>query len=140
MKRILCLIVIGLLACSTVHAGWFEGGDYQSRINFKTYIADNSTGVYQATYASKTTIEPGKAHILGYSIVQLNGSKGSEFVAALHDAESTDVYVDESLIDESEVAATTGDGKWFPYPKSIKTQLCIRQGPNTRVLVYYDTK
>jgi hypothetical protein len=139
MKRIISLIVIGLLISSTAYA-WLGGSDYQARLEFNTYIADNSTGTYSATYVSKAVIVPGKAHILGYKIIQLDGAKSSEFVAALHDAEITDVYLDESMIDECEVNITTNNGVWFPYPKSIKTQLCIRQGPNTRVIVYYDPK
>lgn len=137
MKRILSLVLISLFLASTVMAGWF---DTPQNIRFSTYVSDNATGTYQATFVSKTTIVPGTARILGYTILQLNGTKNSEFVAALHDAEATDPYVDESLIDESEVNATANAGKWFPYPRSVRTQLCIRQGPNTRVIVYYEAR
>lgn len=137
MKRIICLITVALLISSTAFA-WVNDS---SKVNFSTYVADNSSGtVYSVTYASKSVIVPGKSHILGYKIIALDGSKSSEFVAALHDSEVTDIYLDESMIDESETNITNNTGVWFPYPKSIKTQLCIRQGPNTRVIVYYDPK
>jgi hypothetical protein len=139
MRRILGFVIVLSLLFLTPAFAWQNNYDYTTRLNFSTYISDNTTGTYKVTYADKTTIVPGTAHILGYSIMKLNG-ENSEILAALHDSEITDVYLDESLLDESEADTSTGvGGRWFPYPKSIKTQLCIRQGANTRVIVYYST-
>ena len=137
MKRILSVLIILGILFSTPVFGWQTS--YESsvtRLDFKTYISDNTTGAYKTTNVSKTTIVPNSTHvILGYAIMPL--STDSENIAALHDADSLDPYVDESLIDEAETPAATMSAKWFAYPKKIKVQLTIRQGANTRVLIYY---
>ena len=135
MKRILSLVIVLSFLFSGMVFAWQDNYDYTMRLDFYTYTSDNTTGAYKVTYVPKTTLIPGVMHIIGYSIMPI--SANSENVVALHDAESTDVYVDESLIDETECVANSFDGKWFPYPKAIKTQLCIRQGSQTRVMVYY---
>ena len=136
MKRIICLVVLGLFLCSTAFA-WQWGGSDALKVNFSTYVCDNTTGLYQKTAVSKATIVPGVHCILGYAIMPL--SANSENIVALHDAENTDPYVDESLIDEAETPAATMSAKWFAYPKKLSVGLTLRQGAQTRVIVYYTT-
>ena len=135
MKKLFLSSLILLLACSTAFA--YTQQTVAKERGWSTLIVDNAAADYLTTDVSKDTIKAGRNHILGYQIISLAGGS-SENVAALHDAESTDLYVDESMIDEDEIA----DGghrtdPWFAFPRKLNVALRVVQGAYTRVIIYY---
>lgn len=101
----------------------------------KTYVIDNTTGQYADTSVSVTTIYPGMDKILGFEIMPI--STNSENVVAVHDAVSGDTLGNTNLFGEAECAPESFDGLWFPYPREISSGVTVRQGAQTRVILYY---
>jgi len=129
-----------MLVCSPLWAWQTNYSGSFTKLNFKSYVSDNATGgLYQVTYVSTATITAGTHCILGYTIMPL--SANSENIVSLFDGVSLDVYrFDESFIDESEAPALSvglNNTRWFPYPRTLLSGLTIRQGPKTRVIIYY---
>ena len=145
MKKIL---FIALLLCFIlVSFNVFAAGDYvftqPEGLNWLTYVSDNTGGQYKTTNVSTTTIVPkglGQHMLLGFTVMSLTGHGGvtgsSEAVASLWDEVSG--TAGPGLLGEAEALDESFDGMWFAIPKILKYGLTIRQGANTRVIVYYE--
>ena len=110
---------------------------------WETYVSDNTTGLYKTTNVDITTIIPmgiGQSRILGFSVMSLTGhggvTGGSEAVASLWDEIAG--TASPSIIDEAEAIDERISINWFPTPRIVTNGLTIRQGGNTRVIVYYE--
>lgn len=139
MRKVLSILLIGLLLCSSSFAV-----EYMSTDKGKTllsYVSTNATGAYAATAISTSTIVPGTNRIIGYEIVHYNTGKSIEGFVGLYDDADTTQADNTYLFAESEVIGTYGSGMViYPYPKELSYGLCIRQGANTTVTIYYDRK
>lgn len=138
MKKFIAVVVF-MLCAAVAFAGTQNVRVVENSKDWKTVIIDNTTGDYQSTFVAETTINPDSHVILGYSLFDIGGGS-SESVIALHDAESTDIYVDESLITENEALDGASVNEWFATPKNLNVQLNVRQGARTRVAIYYANK
>ena len=101
----------------------------------KTEVIDNTTGQYLDTNVAVTTIYPRYDKILGFEILPI--TTASENVVAVHDATTGDTLGNTNLFGEAECAPESFDGLWFPYPREITTGITVRQGAQTRVIIYY---
>ena len=145
MKKIL---FIALLLCfSLMSVKVFAAGDYvftqPEGLNWLTYTSDNTGGQYKTTNVPITTIIPkgiGQHMLLGFTVMSLTGhagiTGGSEAVASLWD--ETSGTSAPGILGEAEALDESFDGMWFPVPKILNYGLTIRQGANTRVIVYYE--
>ena len=142
MKRILfvalflCFVAVQVVSASDFVFTQPEGLDWE------TYVSDNTTGYYKTTNVDITTIIPkgiGQNRVLGFTVMSLTGhggvTGGSEAVASLWDQVSGGTA---SILGEAEALDESFDGMWFAIPKILKNGLTIRQGANTRVIVYYE--
>lgn len=116
----------------------FADGEMDYGNKLKTYVSDNTTGVYANTNVSITTIRPGIDKILGFSVQEID-TGASEIVAVLYDAVSGDTLNNSNLMGEAESIVDSFNGLWFPYPITLTNGLSIRQGGYTRVIVSYTT-
>ena len=114
-----------------------------------TYVSDNTTGAYTNTFVSTSRIYPQGTsgydsgdRILGFAVYDIALVAGvavnSENVAALHDASSSYALGALTIEAEIETVDDSFDGMWFPKPRKIYAGVCIRQGPCTRVIIYYE--
>ena len=135
MKRIIA-VVLWVMFIATVASGWYEtsGPSSGGSLRWKSYEIINTSGVYQITNVPTTSIIPNVHSILGFYIMPR--SINAEIVVTLYDQT---VATPDELIDEAEAAPNSGTGKWFSFPRKIEGQLSVRQGPNTKVVVFFDT-
>jgi len=112
--------------------------------NINTYVIDNKTASYLNTNVGVTTIYPKYDRILGFQVLSILPSDiegaysiSGEYVVALFDAISGDTLGNSNLYGEIECAANSFADIWFPYPKEIVLGVTVRQGPLTRVIIYY---
>jgi len=132
-RRLGAFLVVLLLAWSMSAFGAYESPHRTG----STYVCTNATGEYADTNISTSTIIPAYCRILGYRIAPYDTTASSEFVVSLWDAADTQTAAD--MFDEAEWGATgPWDPMWYPLPKKLNTQLTVRQGPNTTVVIYYD--
>lgn len=134
MKKVILLLTF-LFLCQQAFSDTSGGNvfDAPSKIPVLTHVQDNSTGLYVTNYVSTEKINPSTCKILGFEVIAA-GTSG-EFVAAIHDTASS--VSDNTLLGEIEAVQENFAGMFFPYPRWIANQLCIRQGGHTRVIIYY---
>ncbi len=143
MKKVIALLVLLFcLASVNVFASDFVFTQPEGRVWY-TYPIDNTSGIYIETDIPITTIIPkgiGQSKILGFTVMSLKGHAGitgnSENVASLWDGAPGTSSAEN--LGEAESVDESFDGMWFPIPKILETQLSVRQGGNTRVIVYFE--
>lgn len=126
-----------LLACLLV-LGWFSVPVYAQMLRSgPSYSSVNATGAVTDTLVAVTTIIPGKCRILGVDVCPYDATSVTNYVylydlaATTSITSSNEFYSYESRVGES-------GGRTFPQPKDLQNGLCIRQGPETRVTVFYE--
>jgi len=103
------------------------------------WIDNTSLTAYQDRAVPTDSIYPGTDRILGYSIRAYDPANGSEVVVGLYDSDTSLFSAATELIHETEASsAIEGTTVWFPYPRHINTQLRVRQGMNTTVVIYFE--
>ena len=141
MKRFVLALLFCLISFN-VFAGDFVITQPEG-LAWSTYVSDNTTGDYKLTNVTVTTIIPRgntQSRVLGFTVMSLTGHAGitgnSENVASLWDEISgTEAPV---CFGEAEAIDESFDGMWYPIPKIVIYGLTIRQGANTRVIVFYE--
>jgi hypothetical protein len=98
-----------------------------------TYEINNTSGSYVTTLIPTTSIRPNVDKIVGWTIQGL--SLSSENFIAVYDADSNGLHGE--CLGESESLPESVDGRWFTTPRKITTGVAVRQGPNTKVFVYF---
>jgi hypothetical protein len=129
-KLIVILMLLGLMSVSGVanaQSAELDGNQWN------TYIKENTSGVYLTTNVPVTSIYPGFDRIQGYTVMPLGTA--SENVVAIYDSVSSTLSGE--VLGEAECFPESWDGQWFPYPREISNGITIRQGPNTRVIIYF---
>jgi hypothetical protein len=135
MKKILLIALAIVLLASNAFA-WANPGNSVTGSKWKTYFVDNSsTTLYQLTRIPKTLIVPGQNVILGYDIIKYNFTDNAESVVCMYDGDGA-AYGE--VIGEAEKDLLNQGPVWYPYPRGIDIQLTINQGPNTRVIIYFE--
>ena len=151
MKKILYILLISLFVCSNVFAVEFMSTDPRKTMNAYT-IVNTGSGGYGAndgiliTAVSTSTIVPGTHRIIGYEITYLDSSLNIEATITL--ADTTAALFKATAVNtaptgqfaESEAISGQALYRIFPYPRSIGTQLIVRQGQNTVVTIFYDVR
>ena len=137
MKRLILTIILLLFLSPLVFGDVSDGGEFNvpSKVPVLTYLSDNRTGIYLTTYVSTTTVDPSTCKILGFAVYPI--TTNGEFVATLFDATSSAMLTYANFFGELETSDESFAGMWYPYPKKVTNGLCIVQGGQTRVAVYY---
>ena len=127
------IIAIGLLLFCVL----FTFNNAES-VDIKVFEIRNSSGDSLTTSIGTTVIKAKYDKLYGFTIMQNDGSKSVEMVVSIWDTvpDGTGGTINEAIA-EAETVDETFDGIWYPYPKTIHTQVTVIQGANTDVLVYY---
>ena len=132
MRRFLtiCMVLaLVVLFASPASADWMSEKHPLRIVTVADATADGGTSV-----VATTTFIPGKDVVVGYSVSAT--SSETNVVIGLYDSAEGDMAAG-TLFAESEDVNDSSVTVWFPYPKSIATQLAIGQGQNTVATVYY---
>jgi len=129
MRRIFSALIVGLMlvSCSFAYAG--QG--------WESYVSDNATSAMASTVVSTSRIVPGTNDILGYSILSRDGNACDSFMALYDSTTGTSEAVAEVLAEAENVSTLQPTTLFFDYPMQLKYGLTIRQGANSRVIIYY---
>lgn len=137
MNRLLRILVVFVLLVlpATSASSW---APFQQEREMQTFAIENTTGAYQDTSISTSTIIAGTHRLFGFAVMVSDTSKGSELVVSVIDTvpNGSGSTVNE-VVAEAEARDQESANVFFPFGKRIHTQVTIRQGPNTSVLVYY---
>lgn len=140
MKKIISILLIGMLFCGTAVAVEYMSTD--SRKTMLVYVIPHTTGDttdYLRTAISTSTIVPGTHRLIGYAIDSYNVTKPAEAWVGIYDG-ATDIDTT-YLYAENEADATTVHKDFiYPYPVDINTGLVVRQGENTIITIFYDRR
>ena len=134
---IFAMLLILAFAVSSVYAESLSR--FSNNQNCKMYSIVNTGATALSTGISTSTITVLNHRILGFTIAEADPSAASERIVALYDSATGGETV-AKLIDECETSDNVSATRFYPYPKSIETQLTVRQGANTIVTVYYEDK
>lgn len=127
--KVMALILVSLFVSSVCFAVSDEVSDL-----WKTIEINNTGGTYQTTVLSTVNgIRPGYDKVLGWTVQ--GRSLNSENFVAVYDS-ATSILTGE-ILGESESLPETVDGRWFPTPRKVVNGVSVRQGPNTKVFIYY---
>ena len=140
MKLLATIIIILSLLTVPAQAQFYSNKVQLTGSEIIVFECINSTGEDQETIVATALIS--SAHkIIGFSIMPYDPTKNSEGVLGIWDTVPDgsggticEAVAEAERLDEGHVY------NWFPYPKPIYTQLILRQGANTSVLIYYVAK
>ena len=131
MKRFLLTILAALLLVPGV---WADS-DLQGKVN--VFEIENSSATASASTAISTDyIGPG-ARIIGIGVSRHTYTRTSENWVSITDTVYDKGTSYNEVIAEAEYYDKIAGTDWFPYPKTVTTQLTLGQGINTRARVFY---
>ena len=130
MRKTWILLGLCLLLCSKI----FAVAPFPAVIEY-SYEITNETGYPSSFVIPTTSIRPNVDKITKYEILPIDNEKNSEIYIALFD--DTTVAMSGEKLGEKEARDGGSAGERFIRPKKVLNGVVVRQGANTRAIIYF---